>query len=181
MKQGGVMVSGKEVPSDHPVRQTFHALTERGSQQSQLSDREIHIYLSNLLVDFIHVDNLFKVRDEHGKRLEYIADLLQKADEPSEVNKKDIYKHVGDFSLFILGLFPESLSHGKRCISLNYYADQGKRSYMILSEMHNFQPTFVIFRKLSEQFESCVHTLNWVRNYIRDPFYQYMLREFDSI
>ena len=52
---------------------------------------------------------------------------------------------------------------------------------MILSEMNNLQPPFVIFRKLSEQFESCVHTLNWVRNYISDPFYQYMLREFDSI
>ena len=175
------MVSGREVPSDHPVRQTFHALTERGSQQSQLTDREIHRYLSNLLVDFIHVDSLYKIRDDQGKRLEYIVDLLQKMDECSELDKKDIYKHVGDFSLFILGLFPESLSRGKRCISLNYYADQGRRSYMILSEMYDFQPTFVIFRKLSEQFESCVHTLNWVRNYISDPFYQYMLREFDSI
>jgi len=175
------MVSGKEVPSDHPVRQTFHALTERGSQQSRLSDREIHKYLSNLLVDFIHIDNLYKVRDEHGKRLEYIVDLLQKSDESNELDKKDIYKHVGDFSLFILGLFPESLNHGRRCISLNYYADQGRRSYMILSEMNSLQPPFVIFRKLSEQFESCVHTLNWVRNYISDPFYQYMLREFDSI
>ena len=175
------MVSGKEVPSDHPVRQTFHALTERGSQQSRLSDREIHKYLSNLLVEFIHVDNLYRVRDEHGRRLEYIVDLLKKTDEYCEVDKKEIYKHVGDFSLFILGLFPESLSRGKRCISLNYYADQGRRSYMILSEMNSLQPTFVIFRKLSEQFERCVHTLNWVRNYISDPFYQYMLREFDSI
>ena len=175
------MVSAMQVPSDHPVRQTFHALTERGSQQSQLSDQEIHKYLSNLLVDFIHVDHLYKVRDGDGKRLEYIVDLLQKMDEHGEVDKKDIYKHVGDFSLFILGLFPESLSRGKRCISRNYYADQGRRSYMILSEIYNFQPTFVIFRKLSEQFENCVHTLNWVRNYISDPFYQYMLREFDSI
>jgi len=175
------MVSEREVPSDHPVRQTFHALTERGSQQTRLSDREIHKYLSNLLVEFIHVDNLYRVRDEHGRRLEYIVDLLKKTDEYCEVDKKEIYKHVGDFSLFILGLFPESLSRGKRCISLNYYADQGRRSYMILSEMNSLQPTFVIFRKLSEQFESCVHTLNWVRNYISDPFYQYMLREFDSI
>lgn len=174
------MVSEREVPPDHPVRQTFHALTERGSQQTRLSDREIHKYLTNLLVDFIHVDNLYKVRDEYGRRLEYLVDLMQKTVEHGEVEKKEIYKHVGDFSLFILGLFPESLSRGKRSISLSYYADQGRRSYMILSEMNNLQPPFVIFRKLSEQFESCVHTLNWVRNYISDPFYQYMLREFDS-
>ena len=175
------MVSGKEVPPDHPVRQTFHALTERGSLQSRLSDREIHKYLSNLMVEFIHIDNLYKLRDKRGQRLEFIIDILQNVDERTEVEKQEIYKHVGDFTLFILGLFPESLSHGRRCISLNYYADQGRRSYMILSEMNDIRPTFVIFRKLSEQFGNCVLTLNWVRNYISDPFYQYMFREFDLI
>ena len=175
------MVSGKEVPPDHPVRQTFHTLTERGSLQSQLSDREIHKYLSNLLVEFIHIDNLYKLRDQRGQRLEFIIDMLQNVDDRTEVEKREIYRHVGDFTLFILGLFPESLSHGRRCISLNYYADQGRRSYMILSEMHDIRPAFIIFRKLSEQFGNCVLTLNWVRNYISDPFYQYMFREFDLV
>ena len=173
------MAPGNEVPSDHPVRQTFHALTERSSLQTHLVDRDLHDYLSNLLVDFIHVDQLYKIRDEHGRGLEYIMDLLRKGEEPGEFDKNAIYKHVGDFSLFILGLFPESLHRGRKCISLNYYADQGRRSYLILSEMQRAQPACVIFRKLSEQYECCVHTLNWVRNYISDPFYQYMLREFD--
>ncbi|MFN8006859.1 MAG: hypothetical protein U0V70_07525 [Terriglobia bacterium] len=175
------MVPGTEVPSDHPVRQTFQALTERGSQQTKLADRELHNYLSNLLVDFIHVDQLYRMRDEHGRRLEYIVDMLRKVEEHGEFDKNEIYKQVGDFSLFILGLFPESLHRGRKCISLNYYADQGRRSYLILSETQRAEQACVTFRKLSEQYESCVHTLNWVRNYISDPFYQYMLREFDCL
>jgi hypothetical protein len=58
----------KEIPLRHPVRQMFHSLTERGLQQSNLSDGEIHQYLSNLLVEFIYIENLFKLRDENGRR-----------------------------------------------------------------------------------------------------------------
>ena len=175
------MSRGKEIPSHHPVREMFHSLTERGLKQSQLSDREIHHYLSDLLVEFIHVENLYKVRDEAGRGLGYLIDMLEKAEKPGPMDKRDIYQHVGDFTLFALGLFPESLQYGKRCVSLNYYAEQGRRSYRIRWEMENYRSADTVFRKLSEQFEACVFTLNWVRNYIRDPFYQYMFREFDIV
>jgi hypothetical protein len=173
------MVQGTEIPSHHPVRELFRTLTERGLQQSNLRDAEIHHYLSDLLVEFIHTKNLYKLRDESGRRLEHILDMLEKLEVSSPIDRGEIYKHVGDFTLFILGLFPESLSRSRRCLSLNYYVDQGRRSYMILSELDEFRSRVVIFRKLSEQFESCVYSLNWVRQYINDPFYQYLLREFD--
>ncbi len=175
------MYQAKEIPAHHPVREMFHSLTERGLKQSQLSDREIHQYLSNLLVEFIHVENLYKVRDQAGRRLEYVMDMLERAEEPGSIDKRDIYQHVGDFTLFALGLFPESLQRGKRCISLNHYAVQGRRSYRIRWEMESYRSAVTVFRKLSEEFEACVFTLNWVRNYIRDPFYQYMFREFDIV
>jgi hypothetical protein len=173
------MVPEAEIPSHHPVRELFRSLTERGLQQSNLSDTEIHRYLSNLLVEFIHIKNLYKLRDESGRPLEFVIDMLAKLDSSGAVDKREIHKHIGDFTLFILGLFPESLQRGRRSISLDYYADQGRRSYMILSEMDTFQSPAVVFRKLSERFEHCVYSLNWVRNYLNDPFYQYMLREFD--
>lgn len=37
----------------------------------------------------------------------------------------------------------------------------------------------VVYQKLSEHFEQCVVSLNWVRLYINDPFYQYMFRQFE--
>jgi hypothetical protein len=107
--------------------------------------------------------------------------MLAKAENSTAFDKREIYQHVGDFSLFVLGLFPESLNRGKRCISHSYYADHGRRSYRIRWELENYRSAVAIFGKLSEEFESCVLTLNWVRNYIRDPFYQYMFREFEII
>ena len=74
--------------------------------------------------------------------------------------------------------FPERLTHGRHAVSPNYYAEQGRRSYYIVAEMDSSRSTMV-YRKLSDQFAQCVVGLNWVRRYINDPFYQYMLRQFD--
>ena len=57
---------------------------------------------------------------------------------PARLDKKEIYKHVGDFSLFILGLFPESLSRGKRCISLELLRRSGQT--LVYDSFGNEQP-----------------------------------------
>ena len=36
----------------------------------------------------------------------------------------------------------------------------------------------MVFRKLAEEYERCVVSLNWVREYTNDPFYQFMLRQY---
>ena len=51
------MVPGNEIPAHHPVRELFLTLTDRGLRESQVSDEEIHLYLSNLLVEFVHMEN----------------------------------------------------------------------------------------------------------------------------
>ena len=39
-------------------------------------------------------------------------------------------------------------------------------------------PWAVVFKKLADKYERCVLSINWVREYTNDPFYQYMLRQF---
>jgi len=70
------MVPGNEIPLHHPVRELFFNLTHRGLRESNLSDEEIHLYLSNLLVEFIHMENVYKIKDESGQRVEYLMDML---------------------------------------------------------------------------------------------------------
>jgi len=111
------MVLGNEIPLHHPIRELFLTLTDRGLRESHLSDEEIHLYLSNLLVEFVHLENLYKVRDESGRRVEYLMDMLGCAEGAGSVERSDIYKHIGDFTLFVLGLYPES-PHGARVDAL---------------------------------------------------------------
>ena len=169
-----------DIPEDHPIRSLFHELTERGMSQLNLRDPDTIHYITNLLMDFIDVQNMYRIKDESGRDLQYIFDLLtQASQEVSQSVRCDYYKHLGDLTLFNLGLFPESLTYGRRTVSPDYYAEAGRRSYNILAQMDSSPGTTVVYRKLSEHFEQCVVGLNWVKRYINDPFYQYMFREFD--
>ena len=169
----------RDIPSDHPIRLFFRELTERGLSQQKLRDAETIQYLTNLLTDFVQIENVQRVRDDSGRPVQYVFDLLAQAGcaMPPEV-RLDYYKHLGDITLFNLGLFPESLTHGRRTVSPAFYAEQGRRSYYIVAEMGSPQ-SMAVYRKLFDQFEQCVIGLNWVKRYINDPFYQYVFREFN--
>ena len=170
----------RDIPSDHPIRLLFRQLTERGMGRSNLHDRDTIQYVTNLLTDFVHVENMYRMKDESGRRQKYLFEMLEQASsQMSPAVRRDCYKHLGDLTLFNLGLFPESLTHGHRSVSPDYYAETGRRSYTIVAEMDSSSRGTVVYRKLSDQFEQCVVGLNWVKQYIHDPFFQYMFREFD--
>jgi hypothetical protein len=167
-----------DIPENHPIRRLFLELTERGMSQLNLRDPETIQYVTNLLTEFVHIENMYRVHDESGKRLQYVFDLLASTDrEMSPALRREHYRHLGDLTLFNLGLFPESLTYGRRTVSPDYYAEQGRRSYNIVAEMDAARRA--TYRKLSEHFAQCVVGLNWVKRYINDPFYQYMFREFE--
>jgi 3-methyladenine DNA glycosylase Tag len=168
-----------DIPENHPIRALFHQLTERGMGQLNLHDPETIRYITNLLTEFVQIENMYRIKDEAGQQVQHLFDMLtQASNEMSPAMRRDYYKHLGDLTLFNLGLFPESLTYGHRTVSPNYYAETGRRSYTIVAEMDSSSGTRV-YRKLSEQFEQCVVGLNWVKLYINDPFYQYMFRQFD--
>ena len=171
----------QDIPEGHPVRALFQQLTERGMSQLNLHDPETIRYVTNLLTDFVRIENMYRVRDEGGRRVQYLFDMLTQArNEVSPEQRRNYYKQIGDLTLFNLGLFPESLTYGHRTVSPDYYAQTGRRSYTIVAEMESCLPRAeTVYRKLSEQFERCVVGLNWVKLYMNDPFYQYMFREFD--
>jgi hypothetical protein len=171
----------RDIPADHPVRLLFQQLTERGLGQLNLHDPDTIQYITNLLTDFVQMENMCRIKDEAGQRVQHLFDMLtQASNQIAPSVRRDYYKHVGDLALFNLGLFPESLTYGHRTVSPTYYAETGRRSYTIVAEMDSASPCpTTVYRKLSEQFEQCVVGLNWVKLYINDPFYQYIFRQFD--
>ena len=50
-----------EIPPDHPIRKFFQQLTERGMGQLNLHDPDTIQYITNLLTEFIQIEN-----ERHG-------------------------------------------------------------------------------------------------------------------
>lgn len=164
------------VPEHHPLRKLFGALTERNFAEA-LGWPDFHVtdYVSNLLVEFAHVDQLTKIKNQQGERVETVVELLYEAESSKQNNaaekEREVHRHIGDFTLFMAGLFPEYLSRIK-CSGLIHHKDflvdyvkAGKRSYGIVAtyqEPHDKKPS-TLFQRLSSNFELCVAGLGFVR------------------
>jgi hypothetical protein len=158
--------------ADHPVRRLFAGITEHtfldviGMGDPQLVD-----YLSSLLSRFIHVDEIQRLRDSRGTRLEQVADMLAEAEALPEEGRtrREVYRHIGDFTLFWTGVYPEALGRLRSVMRKDHFIDycaQGKRSYYIASTFEDgpYQAEAPVLRRLSEEFELCAYGLNQVRH-----------------
>lgn len=171
----------KPVPEGHPVRALFRRLAARGMAQVQPDESDLVPYLSDVLVRFVHVDSLYRLRDEHGVPIRYLVDMLAQAEESPAPRKRDVLRYVGDYALFVLGFYPESLSGRRKLVGPDYYAEQGRRAYVRAAEMFPGASEAALLRKLADEFETCAVALHWVRQYTHDPFYQYMLRQYGAL
>lgn len=168
----------RSIPPSHPIHGLFRRLTERGLTQVGLDEGALIAYLSEMLVRFVHIDALYRLRDAQGARLEYVVDMIQRAEESDPRRRRDVYRHIGDFTLFMLGFYPEKLRSRRSLVGPDYYAEQGRRSYGCAAAVVGEAPPASLLRRLSEEFEACALGLHWVREYTHDPFYRYMLAQF---
>jgi hypothetical protein len=82
--------------------------------------------------------------------------------------RREYHRHIGDFTLFWTGVFPEALNRMRSAMCKDHFIDycaQGKRSYYIAStfEEEPYQEEAPVLRRLSEEFELCAYGLNQVR------------------
>ena len=136
-------------------------------------------YVSELLTEFARIEKLYTIRDSLGRPLEDVGEMLVDSNPMLKANSFDreraVRKHVGDYTLFMTGIFPESVAKkaSKKRLRLDAFVDfmqAGKESYSIVSSFDQFEyrNEAPLFRKLSEHFERCVFGLNLVKQDIEE-------------
>jgi len=175
------------ISEHHPLRRLFGALTERRFVETLgWTDQNVTEYLSNLLVEFAHTDRLYKIRNQRGKHLDTVVELLYESEvllEAQSLNREqDVHRHIGDFTLFMAGLFPEYLKRLKSSSMIYHqdflvdYVKTVKRSYGIVARCEvDSSEQSPLFRKLSDNFELCVAGLGFVRgdlDRMQDPSFR---------
>ena len=167
------------ISADHPLRKLFRKALDFGFRENPADKPGVGTYLEEqILCEFIHIDNLYKIKDAAGKPLEDVADLLAEGDvrlNASSFSKEfETHKHIGDYTLFMLGMFPMALSRrsGKEFILgriivpgstlYEHYLLQGRRSYGLASEFSERE----LFLELSTNFLLYRNVLELVRIYL---------------
>jgi hypothetical protein len=156
---------------DHPLRRLFAGLAEQTFITTVgIGDPPLIDYLSELLSRFIHFEAIYRLRNTHGRRLEEVADMMAEAEAlpPEGRTRREMHRHIGDFTLFWTGVYPEALKRLRSVMSKDHFVDyctQGKRSYYIAStfEEDPYRDQAPVLRRLSDQFELCAYGLNQVR------------------
>jgi hypothetical protein len=156
---------------EHPIRDLFaEALHRNLSVRLGLSDEQVETYLTDLLIEFMHRDRIFAIRDAAGRRVESIAAMLAEGDvrlnAQSFEREREVHKHVGDYLLFCGGMFPELLEAESNVIDIDR---QGRESYFIASTFSHqpYQCEAPLLGKLSAEFPAYRYGLRLVRDSIQ--------------
>ena len=156
--------------SDSAVHRYFAGLAE-STFQSHLGvvDPPLIDYLSDLLIRFVHNDVVHRVRGVSGKRLLSVPEMVVEASHRLGDAKRELHQHIGDFTLFWAGVYPEALrqaddsSHDSK---FDVYRTFGKRAYLMASEIESGQDDIVpsrLLERLSAQYDLCCYGLREVR------------------
>ncbi len=162
-----------QINPDSPNRSTIERFFCGLSEcifQSQLGVADVQVvdYLSDMLLRFVRVDSLHRVRRPNGKPATEVFQMLSEAEQRIGLARREVHRHIGDFTLFWSGMYPESLRRTKPYESADAFLDycrHGKRAYAIAAEIEGGEdrPSCDLLHQLSEQFELCAYGLREIR------------------
>jgi hypothetical protein len=145
----------------------FRGLTETTFMaELGVGDPSLVGYVSNMLASFTPTPALGRIRDREGRPLFEVARILAEAESAEDEERRaECHRHLGDFTLFWTGLYPEALRrlNAGAADGLLDYQRQGKRSYFLASTLGPSDDRPVL-RSLSEHFELLAFGLSRVRD-----------------
>jgi hypothetical protein len=183
----------KMIPESHPLQQLFQDLVGRHyAEEIGIRDPQIVAYVSHLLAEFCEADQFYKIHDQFNRPLADVGEMLLESDPvygpaPSFDRERQVRKHIGDYTLFLAGMFPEGINHFRlrrqRLENFVEWVKAGKESYYIVSKFEHFEYAKVapLFASLSRNFEGCVYGLNMVKNDLEEMQHPMVRRSDDLI
>ena len=140
---------------------------ERGGRDAAVVD-----YLGEMLTRYLFTQELFPIMRGGRRSMMYLSDLLEETRRPGNVhfqNRFEAYRKFADNSLFIVGVFPESLRRGRRpgkglgaFVDRGYFVSNGKTYYRLASQhdLAEFTRQRETLEKLASYFDVYSEALN---------------------
>jgi len=117
---------------------TFYVMVRHTLLESGLDNPEIADYVAALLVEFAVNGRAYRIASYDDANYHYLVDLVaQMEEEPSERRKFLLQAHLGNYSLWLSGLFPDYVVarvHRHGAPGLAYFEELGATGYRLASE-----------------------------------------------
>lgn len=115
------------------VRRTAGEPPDSDRSRGFFDDRQLIGYLVDLLGSFVRREDVYRLPTGDEREYRYVFEMLEASLSSNEHETFRIYRHVGDYSLYLTGLFPEWLRrrhrYGHRPMDVGSYRSYGKAFY----------------------------------------------------
>ncbi len=131
-------------------------------------ERRVVNYLANLMALFVSKHRLYRIDSADAEAYGYLVDMIEQASGADRRRRFLVHAHVGNYSLFMTGLFgaflEERFRNGRRTVNGDYYADLGSASYSQASALPPAQEFHLteVFVRLALTFDSYRQALGTV-------------------
>jgi hypothetical protein len=115
----------------------FYVLVRHVLADSGLHDRELADYVAAMLAEFAKAGRLSRAQPDDAQELNYVFEMLQALESASGPRVFFIRAHVGNYSLFMSGIFPEHLLHRalrRGAPGISYFESVGGSNYLTAAE-----------------------------------------------
>lgn len=148
--------------------QFFRHQVNHGFHRHGIAEPATVDYVSDVLTRFAQMRQLYALQDSSGRPLEYIVDMLEawhqaqggESGVTSPVRGRFILRHLGEYTLFMSGIFRERL---KARGELDYYLAHGSSAYWRCADYEVNPRQRQLYRHLHHDFGRISSTLDDMR------------------
>jgi hypothetical protein len=169
---------------DNKLQSYFLKIVRESFWQLGIYDATVAGYVADVLAEFVRSDALYKFRSRAGRKEDSVVGMLARqpaagAAESDVLKERSLRKYVGDYALFMSGIFRK---HVEGSGALDYYIQEGSRSYWTVSELDLslYRTGYFLYQELSKKFEYYSGALDYTRKAYfasapgEDPFAGFM-------
>lgn len=153
--------------SNDRLQNFFLKMVRQSFWQLGIYDATVADYVADVLAEFARSDNLYKFRSRAGRKVDGVVEMLSRQPagagvESDVLRERSLRKYAGDYALFMSGMFR---THIEGIGSLEYYIQEGSRSYWTVSELDLslYRTGYMLYQELSKKFEYYSGALDYTR------------------
>jgi hypothetical protein len=126
-----------EADVNAPPALIFYALVRQMLLEGGIESRDVADFTASLLMAFGRSPRAYRISDNDAEEYRYLVDMVDKLYTASQREAFLLRTHMGDFSLWMSGLFPDYLEARMRRKGgppIDYYERMGSTGYRMASE-----------------------------------------------